>query len=361
MSKRQLTLAEALKVPSSPVAKKPRLSSPASPPRSQTATTVLSAAAPPMSAAAASAPSFSLDAYKASLSTAGSDPTEADLLRLECETLDRSWLSLLKDEIRKPYFRELKAFLWKEGLRGTQDKDQKGKLTVFPPARDVYSWSRYTPLENVKVVILGQDPYHNDGSVVSHRFSDTPCTDYRSFPRPDQAHGLCFSVRPGVKIPPSLRNIYKEIKEEYPSFEIPKHGSLTSLARSGVLLLNTSLTVKPHQAGAHSGKGWETFTDKLVDLVDKYGGSGEVGKEGEGVVVFAWGAWAAKRVAKMDKKKHLILTSPHPSPLSARRGFFGNGHFRKANEWLETKYGPEAKINWTKIEIEEETEQEKKN
>ncbi|GAA5907014.1 uracil-DNA glycosylase, partial [Sporobolomyces salmoneus] len=285
--------------------------------------------AAPLASTSTTPPSdFSVESYQASLSSKGSDPTEADLLRLECETLDPSWLSLLQNELKKPYFRKLKEFLWKEGLRGTKDKDSKGKWTVFPPAHDVYSWSRYTPLEDVKVVILGQDPYHDDG--------------------------LCFSVRPGVKIPPSLRNIYKEIKTEYPSFVVPTHGSLTSLARSGVLLLNTSLTVKPHQAGSHSGKGWETFTDKLVDLVDRYGGSGEVGKEGKGVVVLAWGAWAAKRVAKMDKKKHLILTSPHPSPLSASRGFFGNGHFKKANEWLEEKYGPDAKIDWTKIEIEQE-------
>ncbi|GAA5917176.1 hypothetical protein JCM5296_005591 [Sporobolomyces johnsonii] len=165
---------------------------------------------------------------------------------------------------------------------------------------------------------------------------------------------MCFSVRPGVKIPPSLRNIYKEIKDEYPEFEVPKHGNLISLARSGVLMLNTSLTVRPHQAGSHSNKGWETFTDKIVELVDKYGGSSEVGKQSDGVVVLAWGAWAAKRVAKMDQKKHLILTSPHPSPLSARRGFFGNGHFRKANDWLEAKYGPEARIDWTKLDPEEE-------
>ncbi|KWU45626.1 uracil-DNA glycosylase, partial [Rhodotorula sp. JG-1b] len=255
-------------------------------------------------------------------------PSEADLLALEAMTLHPSWLEHLQDELRKPYFLELKRFLWSEGLRGTQDR-QGGKLKVFPPARDVYAWSRYTPLRDVKVVILGQDPYHDDG----------------------QAHGLCFSVRPGVKIPPSLRNIYKEIKEEYPEFDVPKHGNLTALARSGVLLLNTSLTVSPHKAGSHSNRGWETFTDKVIDLVDRYGGhkpegdapSPDEGAEemGRGVVVLAWGAWAAKRVAKMDKKKHLILTSAHPSPLSARRGFFGNNHFRQANEWLMQKYGRE--------------------
>ncbi|GAA6013796.1 hypothetical protein JCM11491_005102 [Sporobolomyces phaffii] len=336
MSKRQLTLAEALKGPSSPTSKRPRLSSPR-------ATHIPSSVASPATPAAtkstststamAAAAAFSVEAYRAKLSTAGDAPTEADLLRLECDTLDPSWLSLLQDEIRKPYFNQLKRFLWTEGLRGAKDATTtKGNLTVLPPARDVYSWSRFTPLEHVKVVILGQDPYHDVG----------------------QAHGLCFSVRPGVKVPPSLRNIYKEIHDEYPAFAVPRHGSLTSLARSGVLLLNTSLTVAPHRAGSHSGKGWETFTDAVVDLVDRYAGSGRAGAEGTGVVVLAWGAWAAKRVAKMDKKKHLILTSPHPSPLSARRGFFGNGHFKKANAWLEEKYGADAKIDWTKIEVEDE-------
>ncbi|GAA5961630.1 hypothetical protein JCM21900_002832 [Sporobolomyces salmonicolor] len=330
MSKRQLVVAEtvlasttAVARPAAPLAKRPRLS----PPLSTVPSTSLPSTPLSTSAIANSLSTFAPSAYHAALATTGSSPTEADLLRLECETLDPSWLALLQDELRKPYFLSLKKFLWQEGLRGTTAKDEKGRARVFPPARDVYSWSRYTPLERVKVVILGQDPYHDDG--------------------------LCFSVRPGVKIPPSLRNIYKEIKEEYPEFEVPKHGNLISLARSGVLMLNTSLTVKPHQAGSHSNKGWETFTDKIVELVDEYGGSGEVGKKSEGVVVLAWGAWAAKRVAKMDKNKHLILTSPHPSPLSARRGFFGNGHFRKANEWLEAKYGPEARVDWTNLDPEE--------
>ncbi|GAA5912972.1 hypothetical protein JCM8208_002419 [Rhodotorula glutinis] len=268
---------------------------------------------------------FSPSSFLSSLSTSPPSPTEADLLALEGATLGPSWLEHLANELRKPYFLELKRFLWKEGLRGTEDRGEGGKLRVFPPARDVYAWSRYTPLQDVKVVVLGQDPYHDDG----------------------QAHGLCFSVRPGVKIPPSLRNIYKEIKDEYPAFEVPKHGNLISLARSGVLLLNTSLTVSPHKAGSHSNKGWETFTDKVVDVVDRHGGGGK------GVVVLAWGAWAGKRVAKMDKKKHLILTSAHPSPLSARRGFFGNGHFKKANEWLAQRHGADAQIDWTRLEPEE--------
>ncbi|GJN94526.1 hypothetical protein Rhopal_007609-T1 [Rhodotorula paludigena] len=340
MSKRQLSLAEAflhaqnapLK-PAVPPAKRPRRSS-ASPPLAahlSTAPSTSTATIEPRKGAAAqlstsattttTTTTFSPAAYRASLSTTSGSPSEADLLALECATLDPSWLDPLQSELRKPYFLELKRFLWGEGLRATDDRE-KGKLKVFPPAHDVYAWSRYTPLQNVRVVILGQDPYHDDG--------------------------LCFSVRPGVKIPPSLRNIYKEIKEEYPEFDVPKHGNLISLARAGVLLLNTSLTVAPHKAGSHSNKGWETFTDKVVELVDRHGG-----KDGKGVVVLAWGAWAAKRVAKMDKKKHLILTSAHPSPLSARRGFFGNGHFRKANDWLEARYGVDAKIDWTTLEPEE--------
>ncbi|GAA5897855.1 hypothetical protein JCM6882_005096 [Rhodosporidiobolus microsporus] len=343
MAKRQLSIAEALlngaasKLHAAPPAKRARTST--SPPLVSTLSTAAACSAAPAAAELGSssistAPSllssaFDPAAFALSLSSpspSSSDPTspsESDLLALECATLDPTWLEKLSDEIRKPYFLELKRFLWNEGLRGTEDREKdgkgKGKLKVFPPARDVYAWSRYTPLSGVKVVIIGQDPYHDDG--------------------------LCFSVRPGVKIPPSLRNIYKELKEEYPAFEVPKHGNLISLARRGVLLLNTSLTVKPHQAGSHSNKGWESFTDKVVDLVN----------DGErGVVVLAWGAWAAKRVAKMDKKKHLILTSAHPSPLSARRGFFGNGHFQKANEWLESKYGADAKIDWTSLDSEPE-------
>lgn len=195
--------------------------------------------------------------------------------------------------------------------------------------------------------------------------------------------GLSFSVPPTLKkLPRSLKNIFKELKSEYPHFVPPSHGNLASWALSGVLLLNSSLTVQAHKAASHAGKGWETFTDKLVDLVDQFGGSGEVGKQSQGVVFLAWGAHAAKRVAKLDKvqplslslhsrkhlltpmpflqNKHLILTSPvssnlasylwvhvfslpfstqHPSPLSARRGFFGNGHFKAANTWLQEKYG----------------------
>ncbi|KAG0659291.1 hypothetical protein C6P46_005221 [Rhodotorula mucilaginosa] len=298
MAKRQLGLAEAFMNAANGAvarpAKRARTASPPPPPATTTSTAPTSVETTDLRS-----DSFSASQWKASLATGtggpkegSSAPSEADLLALEATTLHPSWLEHLQDELRKPYFLDLKRFLWSEGLRGTQDR-QGGKLKVFPPARDVYAWSRYTPLRDVKVVILGQDPYHDDG----------------------QAHGLCFSVRPGVRIPPSLRNIYKEIKEEYPEFDVPKHGNLTALARSGVLLLNTSLTVSPHKAGSHSNRGWETFTDKVIDLVDRYGGhkpeadAESAGEMGKGVVVLAWGAWAAKRVAKMDKKKHLILTS----------------------------------------------------
>jgi len=241
-----------------------------------------------------------------------------------------SWLKLLKDEIKKPYFISLKRFLWEEGVTSADVKN----LKIFPSPRNIYAWSR-TPVGKLKVVIIGQDPYHGPG----------------------QAHGLCFSVPPGIAVPPSLRNIYAEIKAEYPEFTPPKHGNLTAWADNGVLLLNTCLTVRAGNAGSHSGKGWEEFTDKVVDAVDKYGGANltSIGSSvkagyGRGVVFLAWGGWAAKRVAKLDKKKHLILTSAHPSPLSASKGFLGNGHFKKANDWLEQRYGPDAMVNWCSLD-----------
>jgi uracil-DNA glycosylase len=241
-----------------------------------------------------------------------------------------SWLKHLQDEIRKPYFIKLKKFLWEEGIKGPEPETFTNK--IFPPANEIYSWSRYTQLGQVRVVIIGQDPYHG----------------------PNQAHGLCFSVKPGVAVPPSLLNMYKEIRAEYPSFTPPKHGCLASWAEAGVLLLNTSLTVRASQAGSHAKKGWEEFTDAVIASVAKYGGADLVkggSGEGRGVVFLAWGGWAAKRVDKLDKKKHLILKSAHPSPLSAARGFLGNNHFKKANEWLADKYGIEETIDWTKLEI----------
>ncbi|KAI0346586.1 uracil-DNA glycosylase [Trametopsis cervina] len=274
---------------------------------------------------------FSLSAYVQSLSE-----DQRRLLALECDTMGKSWLKVLKDEIKKPYFLKLKQFLWDQGVRGAEDSAQN--LKVYPAPQNVYSWSNLTPLGRVKVVIIGQDPYHG----------------------PKQAHGLCFSVPHGVQVPPSLRNIYKEIKDEYPEFVPPKHGNLTGWAQNGVLLLNTCLTVKANEAGSHSGKGWEEFTDRVVDIVDKYGGANLAAHEsalagrGRGIVFLAWGAWAAKRVAKLNKKKHLILTSAHPSPLSASRGFLGNGHFKQANEWLEEKYGADGCVDWCSLATQEE-------
>ncbi|KAF8842065.1 uracil-DNA glycosylase [Paxillus ammoniavirescens] len=254
------------------------------------------------------------------------------VLELECQCMGKSWLKVLKDEVKKPYFVALKQFLWEEGVKGPDENTNN--LKVYPSPRNIYSWSN-TPLGKVKVVIIGQDPYHG----------------------PNQAHGLCFSVPKGVAVPPSLRNIYAEIKSEYPEFQPPKHGNLTAWAENGVLMLNTCLTVKANQAGSHAGKGWEQFTDKVVDVVDKYGGANlggggnsDTNGIGRGVVFLAWGAWAAKRVAKLKKTKHLILTSAHPSPLSANKGFLGNGHFQAANDWLEKKYGPEGKVSWCQLD-----------
>jgi uracil-DNA glycosylase len=266
---------------------------------------------------------FSSTEYVASLTA-----DQKRLLKLECETMGKSWLKVLKDEIRKPYFNLLKEFLWKEGVHGPDDSAED--LKVYPAPRNIYSWSNYTPLGKVRVVMIGQDPYHGPG----------------------QAHGLCFSVPHGVTTPPSLRNIYAEIKAEYEGFVPPKHGNLTAWAEAGVLMLNTCLTVRARTAGSHQGKGWEQFTDRVIEVVDRYGGAnlGVKSGLGQGVVFLAWGSWAAKRVAKLNKTKHLILSSAHPSPLSASRGFFGNGHFRKANDWLEGRYGPDGRVDWSQLD-----------
>lgn len=178
--------------------------------------------------------------------------------------------------------------------------------------------SRHTPLNTVKAVITGQDPYHN----------------------PNQAHGLCFSVRPPTPAPPSLQNIYKALKKDYPEFESPpnKGGLLTPWADRGVLMINTCLTVRRNEANSHSGKGWEILTQKVIDTVAKV--------RTNGVVFLAWGTPAQQRVKSINAEKHLILKSVHPSPLSAARGFFDCGHFKKANEWLVQRYGKGEEIDW---------------
>ncbi|ORX41101.1 uracil-DNA glycosylase-like protein [Kockovaella imperatae] len=242
-----------------------------------------------------------------------------DLLVLEMETMGEDWLLALQDEFTKPYFLQLKEFVVAE---------QKSKK-VFPPADDIYSWSRLCPLKDVRVVIVGQDPYHDDG----------------------QAHGLAFSVRKGMRIPPSLRNIYKEMSEEIPGFVPPKHGYLTEWAKHGVLLLNTSLTVRAHEAASHSNRGWETFTAAVLKVITSRMAPTNLKDSdhvpgAKGVVFMAWGAHAQKMCTGVDKNKHLVLRSAHPSPLAAMRGFFGNGHFKKANAWLRERYGPEGGIDW---------------
>ncbi|KAI0126424.1 uracil-DNA glycosylase [Xylariales sp. AK1849] len=240
---------------------------------------------------------------------AGLTEEHKKLLQLEIDTLDDSWLAHLKDEVTSKEFLELKRFLARE---------MAGPKKIFPPKEDVYSWSRHTPFHTVKVVILGQDPYHNV----------------------NQAHGLAFSVRPPTPAPPSLRNMYVALKKDYPTFSPPPKngGLLTPWADRGVLMLNTCLTVRAHEANSHANRGWEKFTQRVIDLVAQ--------KRTRGVAFVAWGTPAGKRVVKVDKKRHLVLNSVHPSPLSASRGFFDCGHFKKANEWLVTRYGEGSEVDW---------------
>ncbi|KAL2270203.1 hypothetical protein VTJ83DRAFT_2387 [Remersonia thermophila] len=239
-------------------------------------------------------------------------PEQRQLLQLEIDTLHESWLALLKDELVSKEFLELKRFL---------DRETKADRKWFPPKEDVYSWSRYTPFHSVRVVILGQDPYHNH----------------------NQAHGLAFSVRPPTPAPPSLKNMYTALQNDYPSFVVPPNrgGLLTPWAERGVLMLNTCLTVRAHEANSHSNRGWERFTQRVIDLVAQ--------RRTRGVVFMAWGTPAGKRVQKVDAKRHLVLKSVHPSPLSAARGFFTCGHFRKANVWLEERYGPDGRVDWSLV------------
>ncbi|KKO99669.1 uracil-DNA glycosylase [Trichoderma harzianum] len=234
---------------------------------------------------------------------------QKELLKLEIETLHDSWLALLKDDVTTKEFLELKKFLNRETAAGKK---------WFPPKEDVYSWSRHTPFNEVKVVIVGQDPYHNV----------------------NQAHGMAFSVRPPTPAPPSLRNMYIALKKDYPNFVEPANrgGLLIPWADRGVLMLNTCLTVRAHEANSHANRGWERFTQKVIDLVAQ--------KRTRGVVFMAWGTPASKRVQKVDKQRHLVLLSVHPSPLSASRGFFDCGHFKSANEWLISRYGDDGEIDW---------------
>ncbi|MBU2875853.1 uracil-DNA glycosylase [Marinobacter salexigens] len=206
---------------------------------------------------------------------------------------DRGWKEHLADEFCQPYMQALAEFLAAE--------ESAGKV-LFPDSKHCFNALNSTPLDQVRVVILGQDPYHGPG----------------------QAHGLCFSVRPNVPTPPSLVNIFKEIQSDL-GISPPDHGCLQSWAEQGVLLLNSVLTVVQGQAGAHQGKGWETFTDRVIETVNR---------ERDGVVFLLWGSYAKKKGQHIDRNRHLVLEGPHPSPLSAYRGFFGCKHFSRANEWL---------------------------
>ncbi len=217
--------------------------------------------------------------------------------------LHPSWLMHLAAEFDAPYMQQLKQFLLQEKAAGK---------IIYPASSNIFNAFNSTPLDQVKVVIIGQDPYHG----------------------PNQAHGLCFSVQKGIQVPPSLQNIFKEQQRDL-GIAIPNHGCLQSWADQGVLLLNATLTVEQSKAGSHQGKGWEIFTDKAIELVSEVNQS---------VVFMLWGSYAQKKMDLIDTKKHLILKAPHPSPLSAHRGFMGCGHFSKANNYL-NKIN-KAPINW---------------
>lgn len=223
--------------------------------------------------------------------------------------LKNDWKALLDTEFKKDYFLELRQFLAKE----------YEEYKVFPPAKDIYNALHYTGYNNTKVVILGQDPYHKEG----------------------QAHGLSFSVRPGVKKPPSLRNIYKELKEDL-GITIPEHGYLKKWTEEGVLLLNAVLTVREGEAHSHKNKGWENFTDRIITLLNQ---------RKSPVIFILWGRPAQKKERLISNSWHYVLKSPHPSPLSAHRGFFGSQVFSKTNEILKSE--GLAPIDWSlPIEIE---------
>ncbi len=216
--------------------------------------------------------------------------------------LQNDWAEAVGEEFKKPYYASLYKFV----------KEEYGARTIYPPADDIFNAMHLTPLSQVKVLILGQDPYHNKG----------------------QAHGLCFSVRPEVEIPPSLVNIYKELQDDL-GCTIPNNGYLVKWAKQGVLMLNTVLTVRAHQAFSHQGKGWEQFTDAIIHAVNE---------QERPVVYMLWGKPAQSKIPMLNNPKHLILKAPHPSPLSAYRGFFGCRHFSQANDFLKAN-GVEP-IDW---------------
>lgn len=209
--------------------------------------------------------------------------------------IDNDWLEYIQDEFKKPYYRELYQFVRRE----------YNTHIIYPPADDIFNAFHFTPLSKVKVLILGQDPYHGE----------------------HQAHGLCFSVLPDQpEIPPSLQNIYKELQEDLGCY-IPDNGYLKKWADQGVLMLNTVLTVRAHQAGSHQGKGWEQFTDAIIQAVNA---------QDRPIVYLLWGKPAQSKIPMLTNPKHLILKAPHPSPLSAYRGFFGCKHFSQTNDFFKS-------------------------
>lgn len=216
----------------------------------------------------------------------------------------QTWKDVLGEEKAQPYFQQIVQFVEQERAAGKE---------IFPPQKDVFNAFRYTEFSDVKVVILGQDPYHG----------------------PNQAHGLCFSVLPGVKTPPSLMNMYKELANDIPGFQIPNHGYLTKWAEQGVLLLNTVLTVQQGMAHSHANIGWERFTDKVIELLNAHR---------SGIVFLLWGSHAQKKGSMIDTSKHYVLKTTHPSPLSAHRGFLGCKHFSATNNIL-TQQGLDP-IDW---------------
>lgn len=218
-----------------------------------------------------------------------------------------TWHDVLAVEKEKPYFNETLKQVAREREAG---------VTVYPPQKDVFNAFRLTELGDIKVVILGQDPYHG----------------------PNQAHGLAFSVLPGVAVPPSLQNMYKELVQDIPGFERPQHGFLESWARQGVLLLNTVLTVEASKAHSHARFGWETFTDNVIAAINQHR---------EGVIFLLWGSHAQKKGSIIDRQRHHVLQAPHPSPLSAHRGFFGSKHFSQTNALLQS--AGQQPIDWTPV------------
>ena len=217
--------------------------------------------------------------------------------------LEDSWLQVLGNEFEQEYMQQLRSFLQAE---------KAARRLIYPPGPQIFNAFKHTPLPKVKVIILGQDPYHGPG----------------------QAHGLCFSVPEGIDIPPSLQNIYRELEQDL-GVPAPRHGCLTAWAEQGVLLLNSVLSVRRGQAASHQGRGWEQFTDRVIAVINE---------QLQGAVFMLWGSYAQRKGAMVNAGKHLLLKAPHPSPLSAHRGFFGCRHFSRANDYLQQQ--GQTPVNW---------------